>query len=335
MNYRKAFLFLSITLVSCGGGENELAGRTASGGQSSNGDPSGSGGGSSTGGDEGITGVTGGEVTDSTGGAAPVMAVIETALPAGFVAADAWGGWKVIGSAEEYEAPESSSCANVLRLIIRDFSHDHIDFGSLKPASSMSDRLGGVYQGQVLPTLDPSTFKPVVNPERTPLDVMESFQDWFVNLDGVNQPYVMDIWLQPDPANEGVYIFDSSSFFPLDGPDYIAPADEVMGHNFGFTTELRTAFEYRGGEVFTFRGDDDVFVFVNQKLAVDIGGIHNASSETLVLDDKAAELGIEIGGVYDLVLFQAERNPGASNYRIETSLDFRSCEILPADVILK
>ncbi len=162
------------------------------------------------------------------------MAMIETTLPTGFEAADAWGGWNVLGPAEEYEAPESNSCANVLRLIIRDFSHDHIDFGSLKPASSGIDGLGGVYQGQVLSTLDPVTSKPLVNPDRTPLDVMESFQDWYVNIDGVNQPYVMDIWLQPDPENEGVYIFDSSAFFPLDGADYIAPADEVHGAQLRF-----------------------------------------------------------------------------------------------------
>lgn len=260
---------------------------------------------------------------------------IEETLPAGFTAADAWGGWKVLGPIEDYEAPESNSCANVLRLIIRDFAHDHADFGSLKPASFNQDMVDGLYQGHVLPLLDKDTGKPQINPDRQPADLIESLSDWYTNVEGVNTPYVMDLWLQPDPNQEGVFVFDSSAFFPLDGAPYIEPANEVYGHNFGFTTELRTAFEYQGGEVFTFRGDDDVFVFIDGKLAVDIGGIHNAHEETLELDAQAAALGLQKGEIYSLVLFQAERNPGASNYRIETSLDFRSCEILPDDIIVK
>jgi fibro-slime domain-containing protein len=145
----------------------------------------------------------------------------------------------------------------------------------------------------------------------------------------------MDIWLEPDPLNPDFFVFDSDMFFPLDQPGYIDVADAVNGHNFGFTTELRTAFEYKGGEIFTFRGDDDVFAFINGQLAVDIGGIHNAETESVDLDAQAGALGLEIGEVYDLVLYQAERNPGASNYRIETSLDFKSCGILPGDIVVK
>jgi fibro-slime domain-containing protein len=118
-----------------------------------------------------------------------------------------------------------------------------------------------------------------------------------------------------------------------------APADVQIGgndngpHNFLFTTELHTAFEYKGGEVFNFRGDDDVYVFINGKLAVDIGGIHGPLVGNVDLTARAAEFGIVKGKVYTLDLFQAERNPGGSNFRIETSLDFTECGILPTDVV--
>jgi len=262
-------------------------------------------------------------------------AVVHESLPEGFSEASLMGGWRVLGSIEDYDEPATNVCANVLRLVIRDFPHSHVDFGSRKPASWLADGLQGWYTGHVLPELDSATGKPVVNPDRVPLDVMERFDEWYVNVPGTNTPYVMDIWLEPDGQNPGFFVFDSDMFFPLDEDPYIDLPDSVFGHNFGFTTELRTAFEYKGGEVFTFRGDDDVFAFINGKLAVDIGGIHNAELASVDLDERASELGLVVGGIYDLVLFQAERNPGASNYRIETSLDFKECGILSSDIVVR
>jgi fibro-slime domain-containing protein len=89
------------------------------------------------------------------------------------------------------------------------------------------------------------------------------------------------------------------------------------GNNFSFTSELRYPFTYQGGEVFSFTGDDDVWVFVNGILAVDLGGIHMASSDSITLDDAAAQaFGLTVGGMYEIALFQAERHVVQSNYQL-------------------
>jgi fibro-slime domain-containing protein len=268
--------------------------------------------------------------TDEAGASDPSSStdVVET-LPEGFTPGTVAGGYHVVGALDDAE-PSNQPCANVLRAVVRDFTQAHVDFGERKPASWMSP---GLYQGQLLAALGADR-KPQLDPARTPLDVIEKLDDWYRNVADVNAPYLMELWLAPDPARPGTFVFDMSDFFPID--DFNRwPADAQNGgdlaygpHNFLFTTELHTSFEYKPGQVFSFRGDDDVFVFVAHQLVVDLGGIHGPVSGSVDLDARGPELGLEIGQVYPLDLFQAERNPNRSNFRIETSLDFKDCQVL-------
>ena len=72
---------------------------------------------------------------------------------------------------------------------------------------------------------------------------------------------------------------------------------------------------------FTFRGDDDLYLFINGKLAMEIGGIHNVIEKTLDLDSVADELGIEPYNSYDFDLFFAERHTVLSNFQFETTME--------------
>lgn len=148
----------------------------------------------------------------------------------------------------------------------------------------------------------------------------EAYDQWYRDTDGVNIP--VEFTITPTVDENGIATYDNDAFFPIDGQGF---GDEGNPHNYHFTFELHMTFVYKGGEIFTFTGDDDLWVFANNRLAIDLGGLHEAQSDTLDLDDRAGELGIEIGEEYALDLFHAERHTVASNFRIQSSLEFTNC----------
>jgi fibro-slime domain-containing protein len=150
-------------------------------------------------------------------------------------------------------------------------------------------------------------------------------------------------------ADSEVYQFllpNNQMFFPLDGQGF---GNDGNTRNFHFTTELRYFFQYKGGETLSFRGDDDVWVFINGRLAVDIGGVHGVKYGRVVLGDDGGagatdsnctanladnppgacaleanetasnddqRFGLVKGSVYEIAFFQAERHTTESNFEL-------------------
>jgi fibro-slime domain-containing protein len=151
-----------------------------------------------------------------------------------------------------------------------------------------------------------------------------SFDLWYVSDPDYNRTFAQSLVLPS--IGSGAYQFDDDTFFPVDGigfvaepcgPDACEPTRD-NDHNFHFTSEVRYWFEYNGTELLEFTGDDDVWVFINGHLAVDIGGVHSALNDSVDLSDPdvASALGLTIGGIYEAVVFQAERHTTASSYRL-------------------
>jgi fibro-slime domain-containing protein len=206
---------------------------------------------------------------------------------------------------QESEAPPA------LKGRLRDFRASHPDF---------EEDFIGTDTGIVEPELGPDG-KPVYagkegNPTTSGAD---AFDHWYRDVPDVNLG--MDFSLPLKEALNG-YSFSDEDFFPADDQLF---GDEGNDHNFHFTVELHVTFQYRGGEILTFNGDDDLWVFMDGRLVLDIGGVHGQESGTVNTDTAGEALGLEAGDLYALDVFSAERHTSGSVFELSLTR-FNLCD---------
>ncbi|MEX1090310.1 MAG: fibro-slime domain-containing protein [Phycisphaeraceae bacterium] len=157
-----------------------------------------------------------------------------------------------------------------------------------------------------------------------PVGSPQSFHAWFRDVPNVNQSIDYTIKLDNKKGEPGgIYSFTENGFFPLDAQLF---GNQGYPHNYGFTFQLKTTFNYLPGQKFNFSGDDDVWVYINGYLVIDLGGIHSKLDSSVLLFDGRAFL--------DEKCFAVHANPGSPVKRV-TEDEQRDLAIKWATLVLE
>lgn len=183
--------------------------------------------------------------------------------------------------------------------------------------ADFEDGISGVVPGMVSGTLGADGLPDfVAAPGTGAVSSAASFDHWWTSAHG-SKAY--SITLDETAPGSGIFTFSDADFFPID--DELA-GNEGLAHNYHFTMHLKGTLTFDGlgdgvDEAFSFTGDDDLWIYVDGTLFMDLGGVHGAASDSF-LESELIAAGLSPDVAYDLDVFFAERHTVASSFSITT-----------------
>lgn len=144
-----------------------------------------------------------------------------------------------------------------------------------------------------------------------------------------NNPKYVDYDRTNGTISQGTGGTATVGFYPLDKLGYeqsglLTKTSAIDStHNGSFTLRGESQFVYNKDSnlYFTFTGDDDVYMYINGVLALDLGGAHGRNTKTVNLNEVADKCGLVDGQVATFTFFYMERCSDASTFGIKTNME--------------
>lgn len=126
-------------------------------------------------------------------------------------------------------------------------------------------------------------------------------------------------------------MFNNTNFFPLN-PNKNFNINPINNNpnkkNFLFTTKIHLNFTYKTNQIFTFHNNNNLWIFVNNQITLNLKNIHKPKQNTIDFDTITNLLKITPNNIYTMDIFHTKQHTSNSNFHFKTNI---SC-FTPIDI---